>query len=216
MQPRPHTVICDPHELVREGLAAVLRGRGIDVVGNCGRCDDLVGVIDEVHPDVVLADATMVQGLEALPRAAGRSPAYLLVSPATAATVLRHLFDVGAGGVIPPSATVAELVGAIELVAAGESYLHPSLGAALASSDDEPSGLTRREQDVARLIALGHTNPQVAQQLRVSVRTVETHRAHLMRRLHLAHRHELVQWALDQGLIGPAATAAAPAATHEA
>ena len=90
----------------------------------------------------------------------------------------------------------------IRLAAAGQTYLNPRLGAALAvASPGSPDNLTDREVDVLRLIALGHTNAEIAQHLFLSVRTVETHRGHIQQKLGLSTRAELVRYAIDRGLV---------------
>ena len=100
-----------------------------------------------------------------------------------------------------------EVVGAVRAVAAGEHYVHPALGARMVAADTaerkraEEDPLSDREREVLRLLALGHTNQEIAKMLYISVRTAETHRAHIMQKLALASRAELVRYALDQGLI---------------
>ena len=99
-----------------------------------------------------------------------------------------------------------ELVEAVRAAAGGETYLNPRLGARLAAEPPEPSGppddLTEREVEILRLIALGHTNGEIASQLYLSVRTVESHRAHIQQKLRRTTRAELVRYALDNGLVG--------------
>ena len=109
----------------------------------------------------------------------------------------------GAIGYVLKEAADEELVEAVRRAAAGESYLNPRLGARLASEPQSglPGDLSEREVDVLRLIALGHTNAEVAEQLYLSVRTVETHRAHIQQKLRLSTRAELVQYALEHKLI---------------
>ena len=98
-----------------------------------------------------------------------------------------------------------ELVEAVRRAAAGETYLNPRLGARLAAEPPQPAGppddLTEREVEVLRLIALGHTNAEIGEQLYLSVRTVETHRAHIQQKLRRTSRAELVRYALDHGLV---------------
>jgi two-component system response regulator NreC len=97
----------------------------------------------------------------------------------------------------------AELVQAVRSAAAGDTYLQPALGARLAAADggDNEDELSERERDVLRLIALGHTNAEVAEQLYISIRTVESHRAHIQQKLNLSSRAGLVRYALERGLI---------------
>jgi two-component system response regulator NreC len=117
----------------------------------------------------------------------------------------RRALRAGAVGYVLKEAADAELVEAIRRAAAGGTYLNPSLGARLATIPEHPSGppdgLSDREVDVLRLIALGHTNAEIGEQLFLSVRTVETHRAHIQQKLGRSTRAELVRYALDQGLL---------------
>jgi DNA-binding NarL/FixJ family response regulator len=120
---------------------------------------------------------------------------------------VREAFDAGASGYVLKEAADTEVVGAIRSVAAGERYVHPALGARLVAADaeerrraeDDP--LSEREREVLRLLALGHTNQEIAKLLYISVRTAETHRAHIMQKLRLGSRAELVRYALSEGLL---------------
>jgi two-component system, NarL family, response regulator NreC len=117
---------------------------------------------------------------------------------------VRRAFDSGAHGYLPKAAADEDLVRAIRAVASGQRYVHPSLGAALATpaGDHGPlDDLTAREREVLRLLALGHTNQEIAERLVVSVRTVESHRAHVMTKLRVDTRAGLVREALRAGLL---------------
>ena len=120
---------------------------------------------------------------------------------------VREAIEAGAGGYVLKEAADAELVAAIREVAQGGRYVHPELGARLVAAESEErkraeeDPLSDREHEVLRLLALGHTNQEIAQQLFISVRTAETHRAHIMQKLRLSSRAELVRYALDQGLL---------------
>ena len=111
----------------------------------------------------------------------------------------------GALGFVLKEAADEELLGAIRLAAAGDTYLNPRVGARLALTPLEPAGppddLTVREVEVLRLIALGHTNVEIGEQLFLSTRTVETHRAHIQQKIRRTTRAELVRYALDRGLV---------------
>jgi two-component system response regulator NreC len=141
-------------------------------------------------------------------------PTLLEASEATGIVVLtmqddpayaREALQAGALGYVLKEAADAELVQAVRLAAKGETYLQPALGARLASLPDEPKGppddLTERELEVLRLIALGHTNSEIAEQLFLSVRTVESHRAHIQQKTRLSSRAELVRYALEHQLV---------------
>jgi two-component system response regulator NreC len=116
----------------------------------------------------------------------------------------REALQAGASGYVLKQAAGTELVQAIRAAASGGTWLNPALGARMAATpltSGPPGDLTEREVDVLRLIALGHTNTEIAEQLYLSVRTVETHRAHIQRKLGLSTRAELVRYALDNDLI---------------
>jgi DNA-binding NarL/FixJ family response regulator len=120
---------------------------------------------------------------------------------------VQEAFAAGAVGYILKEAVDAEVVRAIKRVAAGEHYVHPELGARLIAAEaeakarEEADPLSDREREVMRLLALGHTNQEIAKMLYISVRTAETHRAHIMQKLRLSTRAQLVRYAIDQGLL---------------
>ena len=126
------------------------------------------------------------------------------MSSQTGPTPVRQAISAGAHGYVPKRATDTEVIEAIRRVAAGERYVDPDLGAQLVVADSVPAlePLSDRERDVLHLLALGHTNQEIGKKLFISVRTVDTHRAHIMRKLRLETRAELVLFALANGLIG--------------
>jgi two-component system, NarL family, response regulator NreC len=120
---------------------------------------------------------------------------------------VRAAFEAGASGYVLKEAADSDVVAAVRAVAAGERYVHPTLGAKLIAAEAEErrraeaDPLSEREREVLRLLALGHTNQEIASMLYISVRTAETHRAHIMQKLRLSSRAQLVRYALDSGLI---------------
>ena len=120
---------------------------------------------------------------------------------------VREAFAAGAAGYVLKEAADAEVVSAVREVASGGRYVHPALGARLVAAEadararEEADPLSDREREVMRLLALGHTNQEIAKMLFISVRTAETHRAHIMQKLRLGTRAELVRYALDNGLL---------------
>jgi two-component system response regulator NreC len=120
---------------------------------------------------------------------------------------VHEAFEAGASGYVLKEAADTDVVGAVRAVAAGERYVHPALGARLVAAEAaerrraEEDPLSEREREVLRLLALGHTNQEIAGLLYISVRTAETHRAHIMQKLGLSNRAELVRYALEQGLL---------------
>ena len=145
-------------------------------------------------------------GFQAIPKYLSASPEsrILVVSSQTGPTSVRQAISAGAHGYVPKRATDTEVIDAIRRIAAGERYVDPDLGAQLVVADGVPAlePLSDRERDVLHLLELGHTNQEIGKQLFISVRTVDTHRTHIMRKLHLDTRAELVLFALANGLIG--------------
>lgn len=166
--------------------------------------------VDE-HPDVFVMDLNLPDGdgLEATREIARSSPAtkVLILTVHDDVAYLRRAFDAGAVGYLSKEVADLELVLAVRHVASGERYVHPRLGAELVANDDRqgatgPGGtLSERESEVLRLIAKGYTNAQAAAELFVSVRTIETHRAHIQQKLAVRTRADLVRAALDAGLL---------------
>jgi two-component system response regulator NreC len=201
-------VLADDHLVVRAGLRLLLDSEpGLEVVAEAGDIEAARRYVRGHHPDVLVLDLNMPGGssLEAIPALRAESPDTQIVvltmqqEPAFA----REALGGGALGYVLKEAADEELVEAVRRAAAGESYLNPRLGARIASEPlpGPPDDLSEREVDVLRLIALGHTNAEIAQQLYLSVRTVETHRSHIQQKLRLSTRAELVGYALDRGLI---------------
>jgi two-component system, NarL family, response regulator NreC len=201
-------VLADDHAVVRSGLRMLLdHERDFEVVAEAGDLEAAQRYVRGHHPDVLVLDLNMPGGssLEAIPSIREQMPQTQIVvltmqqEPAFA----RRALGAGAIGYVLKEAADDELVQAVRLAAAGESYLNPRLGARLASEPPPgpPDDLSEREVDVLRLIALGHTNAEIAGKLYLSVRTVETHRAHIQQKLNLSSRAELVGYALKRGLV---------------
>ena len=206
-------LIVDDHAVVRTGLRKVLEGEdGIEVVGEAGDARNAVFQTRETKPDVILMDVVMPgkTGIEAIPDVLHDAPEakVLILSMQDDPHYVREAFDAGASGYVLKEAVDTDVVAAIRDVAAGGRYVHPALGARMLAADAEErkraeqDPLSDRERDVLRLLALGHTNQEIAGQLYISVRTAETHRAHIMQKLRISTRAELVRYALTQGLLG--------------
>jgi len=203
-------LLVDDHELLRAGLRSRLEQEsGIEVVGEADSAERAVVLARALQPDLVLLDLLLPRrnGFEAIPEILGVAPEarVIVVSSQTAASSVRRALTAGAAGYVPKRASDRELVAAIEQVSAGSRYVDPEIGATLVV-DDVPSALddlSERERDVLQLLALGYTNQEIGKKLFISVRTVDTHRAHIMRKLQLETRAELVLFALAHGLIGP-------------
>jgi DNA-binding NarL/FixJ family response regulator len=203
-------LIVDDHELFRAGLRSRLENESdITPVGEAGTVEQAVVKARTLQPDLVLLDLLLPRksGYEAIPELVRVSPEskVLVVSSHAAPSSVRRAISAGASGYIPKRASYDELVTAIRRVAAGERYVDPDLGAQLIVADGAPAlePLSDRERDVLHLLALGYTNQEIGKKLFISVRTVDTHRAHNMRKLRHETRAELVLFALATGLIGP-------------
>jgi two-component system response regulator NreC len=207
---RKKIVLADDHAVVRSGLRMLLeREPDLEVVAEAGDLDAARRYVRAHRPQVLILDLQMPgePSLPAIPAIREESPDTQIViltmqeDPAFAREALRS----GAIGYVLKEAASSQLVEAVRLALAGRTYLHPELGARLAAEPEKPSGppddLTEREVEVLRLIALGHTNGEIAAQLYLSVRTVESHRAHIHQKLRLQTRAELVRYALDRELL---------------
>jgi two-component system response regulator NreC len=205
-------VSVDDHAVVRSGLKLVLEAEDdIEVVAEAGNMREAVFAVRREKPDVVLMDLVMPggSGIDATPAVLKEAPEakVLVLSMQDDPVYVREAFAAGASGYVLKEGADTELVQAVREVAAGGRYVHPALGARLAVAEaeerrrHEEDPLSDREREVLRLLALGYTNQEIAKTLYLSVRTVETHRAHIMQKLHLASRAELVRYALEQGLL---------------
>jgi two-component system response regulator NreC len=203
-------VIADDHAVVRSGLRLLLdKEPDLHVVAEAGDMADALRYVRGYRPRVLVLDLNMPgdPSLPAIPQVAEGSPDTRVVvltmqnDPAFA----REALQAGAAGYVLKESAGTELVEAVRLVAAGETYLNPQLGARLAAAPPEPSGppdnLTERELEVLRLIVLGHTNTEIAAQLYLSVRTIESHRAHIQQKISRSTRAELVKYALEHNLL---------------
>jgi two-component system response regulator NreC len=202
-------VLADDHEVVREGLALVLeQADGIDVVGTAGDVEATLRLVAARQPDVLVLDLRMPGGssIEALPRIARLAPrtAVVILTMHHHPAAVRAALAAGANGYVLKEAAGVELVQAVRLTHAGSTYLAPQLGARLAADGDRgPDGLAPRELAVLRLLALGHTNPEVGERLHLSPRTVESYRARIQQKTHRTSRAQLVRYALDHELFDP-------------
>jgi two-component system, NarL family, response regulator NreC len=205
-------LIVDDHAVVRSGLKLLLDSEeDIEVVGEAGNFQEAVFRTRSLKPDVVLMDVVMpgASGIETTPAVLKEhaDARVLVLSMQDDPQYVREAFAAGASGYVLKEAADEEVVGAIREVAGGGRYVHPSLGARLVAAEAEERAraeadpLTDREREVLRLLALGHTNQEIAKSLFLSVRTVETHRAHIMQKLRLNTRAELVRYAIARGML---------------
>jgi DNA-binding NarL/FixJ family response regulator len=205
-------LIVDDHAVVRAGLRLLIDAEAdMETAGEAGTARDAVFESRSLKPDVILMDVVMPDqtGIEVVPTLLHERPEtrVLVLSMQDDPRYVREAFSAGATGYVLKEAADTELVAAIREVARGGRYVHPELGARLVAAETEAARradedpLSEREREVLRLLALGHTNQEIAKQLYISVRTAETHRAHIMQKLHLTTRAELVRYAIAQGLL---------------
>ncbi len=205
-------LVIDDHAVVRSGLRHVLDAEAdIETVGEAGTAEEGVRAARDLEPDVVLTGHRHARrsGLEVTRRKSlpPRRRKVLILSMQDDPRYVREAFAAGASGYVLKEAADSDVVEAVREVAQGNRYVHPALGARLAVADAEAVAkaeadpLLDREREVLRLLAHGHTNQEIAKMLFISVRTAETHRAHIMQKLRLQTRAELVRYALAEGLL---------------
>jgi two-component system, NarL family, response regulator NreC len=203
-------VLADDHAVVRKGLRLLLDAEpGMRVLAEAGSVPDALRMARAHRPTVLVLDLNMPGGssLEAIPVLRDDVPqtAIVVLTMQNDPSFARQALQSGALGFVLKEAADDELLGAIRLAAEGETYLNPRLGARLAAQPTEPTGppddLSERELEVLKLIALGHTNSEIAAQLYLSVRTVESHRAHIQQKTRRSTRAELVRYALEHRLV---------------
>lgn len=212
-------VIVDDHQIFRTGLRAAL-GTEVEVLAEAASVDEAVERIERLAPDVVLLDVHLPGGsggggAEVLRRAAAERLArtrYLALSVSDAADDVVDVIRAGARGYLTKTATGAEVTSAVARVHGGDAVFSPRLagfvldafgtgGGEVADADDELDRLTAREQEVMRMIARGYAYKEVAAELFLSVKTVETHVSKVLRKLQLSNRHELTAWALARRVL---------------
>ncbi len=208
--PELRLVLADDHRLVRAGIRMLLESvPGWRVVAEAGDGDAALREVLDHRPDILVLDLGMPgrPSLGLLPELARRAPdtRVVVVTMQSDPALARAALAGGAAGYVLKEAADAELEQAIRAVARGGSYLDPSLGALVAAArpEDDDHGLSAREVEVLRLIALGHTNAEIATALCLSVRTVESHRSHILEKTGCRTRAQLVQFALGEDLIVP-------------
>jgi DNA-binding NarL/FixJ family response regulator len=205
--------IVDDHELFRAGVKTEI-GDAVDVVGAADEVDAAIELIRERRPDVVLLDVHMPAGGGAAVLAGVRKThpeiRFLALSVSDAPEDVLAIIRAGARGYVTKTISGSDLVRSVERVAAGEAVFSPQLAGfvldafasiPIASVDPELDLLTDREREVLRLIARGYRYREVAEELSISVKTVETHVSAVLRKLQLSNRHELARWAADRKLI---------------
>jgi two-component system response regulator NreC len=203
-------VLADDHAVVRTGLRLLLEAEPRHhVVAEAATAEDALRYARAHRPSVLVLDLNMPgrPSLEVIPEIRDEAPetAVVVLTMQEDPAFAREALLAGALGYVLKEAADEELLRAVRLAAEGETYLNPRLGARLAAQPAAPSGppddLTEREVEVLRLIALGHTNSEIAGHLYLSVRTIESHRAHIQQKIRRTSRAELVQYALEHGFV---------------
>ena len=209
-------VIVDDHAMFRRGVRAELEATGAGVVDICAEAadvDEAVAAIAAHHPDVVLLDVHLPGGggAEVMRRMPSPDARYLALSVSDAAEDVIGTIRSGARGYVTKTITGPELVQAIQRVAEGDAVFSPRLAGFVldafagtidvAAVDEDLDRLTEREREVMRLIARGYAYKEVAKELFISIKTVETHMSSVLRKLQLSSRHELTRWASDRRLL---------------
>jgi two-component system, NarL family, response regulator NreC len=209
-------LVADDHAIVRAGLRLLLDEEpDLTVVAEAGDGEEAIAKALELAPDVVLLDVMMpnTNGLEAAKRIRQETSCrILMLSMQDDPGYVRRAFASGASGYVLTEVAHTQLVSAVRSVATGRQHVDADLAAQLAADrsnhaleDDHP--LSEREREVLQLLALGHTNKEIAERLGISIRTAETHRASLMQKLNLSSRAELVRYALATGRLTASAIA---------
>ena len=201
-------VLADDHVIVRDGIRMVLESEpDVQVVAEAGTAEDAARYVLGHKPSILVLDLNMPgeSSLDLIPSILESSPEtrIIVLTMQSEPAFVRSALQAGASGYVVKHSAAKELVDAIRTAMKGETYLNPSLGARLAAAPDAgaaPDELTPREIEVLGLLAQGYMNPEVAQQLVLSVRTVETHRANIQRKTGISTRAELIAYAKEHNL----------------
>jgi len=211
-------LVVDDHTIVRKGICALLNNENnIEITGEAENGREALSEIEKAPPDVVLMDISMpsLNGLEATRLIKKRFPdiKVLILTMHSSEEYVFEILKAGACGYVIKKAMPTELISAIEAVYRGDSYLSPSISRKVidkfkinsrsAETETKYQPLTARERELLQLIAEGNTNRQIADLLFISLKTVESHRMNLMKKLDLHNAVELTRYALDQGIINP-------------
>lgn len=213
-------LLADDHAILRAGLRLLINAQpDLEVVAEADNGVKVLSLVQEAQPDLILLDLTMpgLGGLDVLRALRQVSPEsrVLILTMHDDESYLRQALSLGAAGYVLKKAVDSELLNALRAVARGETYIHSAMmgkllnggeSASSGATSDADAGdpwkaLSQREADVLRLVALGHTNAEIADRLAISVKTVETYRARDMEKLGFATRAQLVRDALERGML---------------
>lgn len=209
-------LLADDHAVLRSGLRLLLTSQSeYEVIGEASSGTETLSLAEKLQPDLILLDLSMpaLSGLDALPtlRKLVPSARILILTMHDDPQYLRQALKYGASGYVLKKAADAELLSAMRAVLRGEVYVHPSMTRILledllpesqsAEKEDTWDSLSEREKEVLKMVALGHTSAEIADQLSLSAKTIETYRARGLEKLGLRTRAALVKFALQEGLI---------------
>lgn len=202
-------VLADDHNLIRAGLRSMLEAEaGLRVVGEATDAASAAKLVEDRRPDVLVLDLQMpgAEPKQDVPRLRASAPdtAIVVLTMQNDPRRARDLLRAGAAGYVLKQGADRQLRAAIHTAAAGGAFVDPELGAALAKLEPDPlDDLDERERELIRLVALGHTNREISEQLFLSVRAIEVNRSKLLARLGLESRPELMRFAIANGLVTP-------------
>ncbi|MEE8357038.1 MAG: response regulator transcription factor [Anaerolineales bacterium] len=208
-------LIADDHTIVRSGVRLLLEAEtDIEVVGEALDGQEALALVEQLHPNVVLMDIAMpgVDGLEATKKIMSQWPEtrILVLTMHRSDEYFFEMIKAGASGYVLKGAKTSELIHALRVVAKGEVFLYPSMAgklvkgylSSLDGSKNALSNLSKREQEILRLLADGYTNKEIAEKLFVSPSTVHSHRSNLMNKLNLNSRRDLIEYTRQKGILG--------------
>ncbi len=215
MSEKTRVLLVDDHTILRTGLRMFFDSQeDMVVVGEAVSGEDALEKVQKLQPDVVILDISMsgMNGIEAIARIKQLTSdvGILMLTMHEAEEYLQQAMQAGASGYVLKKAADSELLEAVRAVARKEIFLHPEMASMLIQSIYHPEtregskkgiNLTARETDVLKLVTLGHTNKEIGEQLAVSIKTVETHKARVMEKTGCERRSELVRYAMQEGYI---------------
>jgi two-component system response regulator NreC len=198
----PRLLLVDDHAIVRSGVRRLLVDAGFDVVAEASTAAEALALARSETPDAIVLDIGLRDrsGLEILPELRASGARVVILSMQEEPVYARRALEQGAQGYVLKDAADTELADALRAVLADKLYVQPAMAARMVLGEPEDD-LTQRERDVLRLIALGHTNQEIAKRLFLSVRTIEAHRRHILTKLRLSTRADLVRYALEHHLV---------------
>jgi len=199
--------ICDNHQLFRDGIKSIVTENGYDVVGEAANGKDLLKKLETVEPDIILLDINMpeMNGYEAAKAVLKNNPQQqiLIISVSDSETYYKDFVNLGVRGYILKDSSKHELLSAMQKISNGDTYFSQSLLLNIIKNKDSAknSPLTKREKEVLQFICYGHSNVDISDKLHISQRTVERHRANLLKKTKTPNSIKMVLWAIQNGLV---------------